>query len=199
MLLIHWYAAQQDDSPSCCSSRCLVACVFLIRASRLSVQPLYQNDDDNTICYYFTFDEYLFFPLNNDDNFYLLFWNNSFKFNISKRNLFRFQCGITVRQLERNNISIAVGKYSISAIGYSGFWQNGTEAYFQLEPQVFFSVSNGTYTQKANYTNFPLLNGQTWPPNFSPQQQVSLFNGKFSLLFLFTYNQDVILTASVES
>ena len=96
-----------------------------------------------------------------------------------------------------NNISIAIGKYSVSAVGHSGFWQNGTQTYFQTEPQVSFSISNGTFTQKANYTNLGGWNGQAWLPDF-PQGTVSLFNGNFSLQFLFTCSHKVMLTIRIK-
>jgi hypothetical protein len=91
--------------------------------------------------------------------------------------------------------TFTVGSYTFDLVGS----QNSQTAVY-LEPQVFISVTNSQgQTQRTSVTNLGGWNGQTWPPDLSPQNQVSLFNGKFSLLFLFTCNQDVILTARAES
>jgi len=68
----------------------------------------------------------------------------------------------------------------------------------QLEPQLFFNVTNGQgQMQRTSVTNLGGWNGQVWPPDMSLEQ--TLFGGGTTIQWLFLCNsQDVFLEVTTQ-
>ncbi len=73
-----------------------------------------------------------------------------------------------------------------------------TPGVFQLEPQLFFNVTNSQgQTQKASFTNLGGWNGQVWPPDMG--LQAILFTGNVTIQWLFQCNsQNVFLEVTTQ-
>ncbi len=85
--------------------------------------------------------------------------------------------------------TFTVGSYKFDLVG-----SQDSQTTVYLEPQVFINVTNSQgQTQRMTMTDFPILNGDTWPPDLSNSPKV-LFGGNVVIQWLFPCNShDVFL------